>query len=72
MILPQHWGKGYGTEIAGALAAKAGEAGVKQLKAIIDPHNIPSRKILLKHGFVSEKVCEIGGLPGEILRKVLE
>ena len=72
MILPQYWGKGYGTKVARALVAKAEEAGVECLKAIIDPANIPSRKILYKHGFASEKVCEMDGLPGEILSKVLE
>ena len=72
MILPQYWGTGYGTEVAGALIAKAEETGVMCLKAVIDPANIPSRKILLRHGFVSERVREIDGLRGEILYKVLE
>ncbi|OUA65029.1 GNAT family acetyltransferase [Bacillus thuringiensis serovar thailandensis] len=31
---------------------------------MIDPNNIPSRKILLNISFTSKKVCEIDGLPG--------
>ena len=71
MILPEHWGEGYGTEIAKALILKAEKTGIKKLKAIIDPDNIPSRKILINQGFHSEKICEIGGLPGEILRRTI-
>jgi len=71
MLLPAYWGKGYGTLIAAELIELAKQTKVSRLTAIIDPANIPSRKILLKHGFTSEKVCEIGGLPGEILGKSL-
>lgn len=68
MLLPEYWGKGIGSEIARLLIEKAKEE--KQLNkvtAIIDPNNIPSRKILINNGFVSDKLCEIDGLPGEIL-----
>lgn len=71
MLLPAYWNKGYGTLIAGALIELAQQTNVKRLTAVIDPNNIPSRKILLKHGFTSEQVCEIGGLPGEIFGKFL-
>jgi RimJ/RimL family protein N-acetyltransferase len=71
MLLPAYWGKGYGTLIAAELIELAKQTNVSRLTAIIDPENIPSRKILLKHGFTSDKVCEIGGLPGEILSKLL-
>ena len=71
MLLPVYWNKGYGTLIAGELIELAKQTNVSHLTAVIDPENIPSRKILLKHGFTSEKVCEIGGLPGEILGKIL-
>ena len=67
MLLPDYWGRGLGSEIARLLVEKARTQQLKRLIAIIDPNNIPSRKILLKHGFVSDKVCEIDGLPGEIL-----
>lgn len=71
MIKPEHWGKGYGGEIAKVLIERAGKSEIKKIKAIIDPDNIASRKILIKQGFVSEVICEIGGLPGEILSKEL-
>lgn len=71
MLLPEQWGKGYGSEIAGILIGKAQSAPLKRVTAIIDPKNIPSKKILTNLGFKSEKLCEIDGLPGEILSKVL-
>ncbi|MGH1285945.1 GNAT family N-acetyltransferase [Bacillus toyonensis] len=67
MILPGYWGKRYGSAIAKELMHIAKQTEVNVLKAIIDPNNIPSHKILLNVGFTSEKVCEIDGLPGEIL-----
>lgn len=63
MIKPEYWGKGYGSEIAKVLIEKAIKSELKKLKAIIDPDNIASRKILIKQGFVSERICEIGSLP---------
>lgn len=39
---------------------------LKRITAIIDPKNIASKKILSDIGFISEKLCEIDGLPGEI------
>ncbi|PEY32194.1 GNAT family N-acetyltransferase [Bacillus cereus] len=71
MILPTYWGKGYGTTIAKQLIELAKQTKANVLKAIIDPENIPSRKILIKQGFTSEKICEIDGLPGEILSRVI-
>ncbi|MGG0262874.1 GNAT family N-acetyltransferase [Bacillus mycoides] len=67
MILPEHWGKRYGSYIARELIEIAKQTDVNVLKAIIDPNNIPSRKILINVGFTSDVVCEIDGLPGEIL-----
>lgn len=67
MLLPEHWGKRYGSAIAKELMNIAKQTDVSVLKAIIDPNNIPSQKILLNAGFTSEIVCEIDGLPGEIL-----
>lgn len=69
MLLPKYWGKGYGSRIAEALIYMAEKTKVRRLTAIIDPINIRSRKILIKHGFHSEKLCEINGLPGEILSR---
>ncbi|MEH7237723.1 GNAT family N-acetyltransferase [Bacillus sp. JJ1562] len=71
MIHPEHWGKGYGSEVAAILIQKAKKSNLKRVTATIDPKNLPSRKILIRQEFISEKLCEIGGLPGEILSKVL-
>ncbi|MEI4801584.1 GNAT family N-acetyltransferase [Bacillus sp. FJAT-51639] len=71
MILPKYWGKGYGGIIAKQLIELAKQTNLNILKAIIDPENIPSRKILIKQGFTSEKICEIEGLPGEILSRFI-
>ncbi|WP_243521623.1 GNAT family N-acetyltransferase [Bacillus pseudomycoides] len=71
MILPTYWGKGYGTTIAKQLIELAKQTKTNVLKAIIDSENIPSRKILIKQGFTSEKICEIDGLPGEILSRII-
>lgn len=71
MLLPEYWGKGFGSEIADLLIKKAKQTDIKRLTAIIDPNNKPSRKILIKRGFRSEKVCEIDGLPGEILSRTV-
>ena len=68
MLLPSYWGKGIGSEVAKLLIEKVKEERqLNKIIAIIDPNNIPSRKILINNGFISDKVCEIDGLPGEIL-----
>lgn len=68
MLLPQYWGVGIGSRVAKILIKRAKEDGqLLSVKAIIDPNNIPSRKILINNGFESVKICEIDGLPGEIL-----
>ncbi len=71
MLLPEYWGKGYGTETAKKLIEIANQLDLMLITAIIDPENIPSRKILSNLGFVSQEFCEIDGLPGEILTKSL-
>lgn len=68
MLLPDYWGKGIGSEVAKMLIEKAkAENQINKITAIIDPNNIASRKILINNGFNSDIVCEIDGLPGEIL-----
>lgn len=72
LLLPEFWRNGYGSEIAKLLLNKAEDVKVlHRITAIIDPNNIASKKILLNNGFISEKICEIDGLPGEILSKVI-
>lgn len=68
MLLPDYWGKGIGSEIAKLLIDKAKESKqINKIIAIIDPNNIASRKILIKNGFTTHMICEMDGLPGEIL-----
>ena len=73
MLFPEYWGRGYATEITKLLVEKAEKTGIlDRVTAIIDPENTASRNVLLKNGFVSEKICDIDGLPGEILCKRLK
>lgn len=69
MFLPEFWGKGYGSKIAKQLVEIAMELNITTIKAIIDPNNIPSRRILINLGFVSQEFRLIKGLSGEILSK---
>lgn len=68
MLLPEYWGKGVGGIVAKQLIDLAkNHHSIKKLFAIIDPQNIPSRKILINNGFVSREFKEFDGLPGEVL-----
>ena len=72
MLFPEYWGRGYATEITKLLVEKAEKTGIlDRVTAIIDPENTASRNVLLKNGFISEKICDIDGLPGEVLSKKL-
>jgi [ribosomal protein S5]-alanine N-acetyltransferase len=67
VVLPDLWGKGYGSEISTNLIERAKKIDtIKKLMAIIDPKNKASKKILEKSGFVLKSVCEFKGLPAEI------
>ena len=70
-LLPEYWGKGYGSEIAENLLKKVEETkGMQRATAIIDPNNIASKKIVLKNGFTSCKLYEIDdGSPAEMFSK---
>ena len=73
MLMPEYWGMGYAAEITKILLEKAENTGLlERVTGIIDPENKASKNVLLKNGFVSEKLCEIDGLPGEILSKQLK
>ena len=73
MLFPEYWGRGYATEITKLLVEKAEKTGIlDRVTAIIDPENTASRNVLLKNGFISEKICDIDGLPGEVLGKKLK
>ncbi|GCD10554.1 GNAT family N-acetyltransferase [Clostridium tagluense] len=71
MILPEYWGKGYGSEIVRELLNKAEETkSIQRVTAITDPNNIGSKKILLSNDFVSCKIYEIDdGSPAEMFSK---
>ncbi|WP_454053121.1 GNAT family N-acetyltransferase [Clostridium sp. Marseille-Q7071] len=71
LLLPEYWGKGYGSEIVDNLLNKAKETkSIQRATAIIDPNNIASKKILLKNGFMSCKLYEIDdGSPAEMFSK---
>ncbi|TYR32180.1 GNAT family N-acetyltransferase [Sphingobacterium phlebotomi] len=72
MLLPKYWGKGIASEVAGRLIDVARKHNfITKLFAIIDPKNIPSRKILTNNGFVSKEFADFDGLPGEVLELVL-
>ena len=54
MLLPEHWRKGYGTEIVMGLLNKAEKVNsIQKVSANTNPNNIGSKKILLNNGFSS-------------------
>lgn len=60
MLLPNYWGRGYGSEIVKELLKKAEKMNsIYKVTAITDPNNLASKKILLNNGFVSCKIFEI-------------
>ena len=67
MLLPQFWGRGYGTELVGRLLRLAEELGrADRIAAITDPGNLRSRRILLRYGFVPvERFVNEEGTPAE-------
>ena len=69
MLLPEFWGKGIAREVANQLVNFArSHSQIEGIFAIIDPKNIPSRKILINNGFEHQEYKDFDGLPGEILR----
>ncbi|MBP2023340.1 RimJ/RimL family protein N-acetyltransferase [Clostridium punense] len=73
LLLPDYWGKGYGSSIAETLISMAeGIKSIKKVTATADPNNVGSKKILLKNGFVSSKVYEIDdGSLAEMFNKTI-
>jgi len=68
MLLPAYWGMGIGSQVAMRLLEIARSSSqLKTINAIVDPANLPSRKILLNSGFISKGFKDFDGLPGEIL-----
>jgi len=71
MLLPDQWGRGYGTAIAERLLQLATEEELQVVTATIDPAHEASRRILIGLGFESTYVGPIDGLPGETLQKIV-
>jgi RimJ/RimL family protein N-acetyltransferase len=72
MILPTKWGKGIASKVGKQLIEMAKtRKEIKKLSAIIDPKNLPSRKILTNNGFMSKEFKDFDGLPGEVLELIL-
>lgn len=72
MVLPAYWGQGVASQVANQLIVKAQQLPeLKRLFAIIDPANIPSRKILTNRQFESKEFRDFDGLPGEVLERIL-
>lgn len=68
-LLPEFWGKGYGTEISLTLIQHTKMLpGITDIIAIIDPENAASKKILLKCDFELHETCILDNLPAEIYR----
>ena len=68
LILPEFWGKGIVSKVVKRLLYLAvNQKQIQKVFAIIDPENIPSRKILEKNGFQSKEFKDFDGLPGEVL-----
>lgn len=72
MVLPEYWNKGIASQVTKKLIGMARSGNrLKRLTAVIDPKNIPSRKILINNGFVSKYYKDFDGLPGEVLEMAL-
>jgi|SRR5690606_2447521 len=71
VVLPVYWGQGIASKAAQILVDSAyKQPTCRKLFAIIDPQNLPSRKILLKNGFVSKEFKDFDGLSGEVLELI--
>lgn len=61
-ISPEHWGKGYATEMLFAMLDTVSKLKqFKQIVGIADPENIPSIRILEKGGFQFDREKELDG-----------
>lgn len=71
MLMPEYWGKGYGSEILGELLNIADSIpDIRKLVGITKPNNIISKRILCKYGFKSVEVFKVDdGTMAERLEK---
>lgn len=65
LLDPAHWGRGYASEALAAFLEHRRRCGSDFLTADTDPRNLPSIRLLQRHGFVetgrAEKTWLIGG-----------
>ena len=52
LIAPAHWGKGYASEGFAAFVAHRRALGSPELTADVDPRNLASLRLLMRHGFI--------------------
>jgi RimJ/RimL family protein N-acetyltransferase len=69
-VVPDRWGAGLATELALACVALAfEELGMSELIALTQPHNIASRRVMLKAGFVYDRRVVHAGIPHVLYRR---
>ena len=56
-VAPERWGEGLATELGAAALEVAAELGLDDIVAFTLPHNIASRRVMEKLGFVYEKTA---------------
>jgi RimJ/RimL family protein N-acetyltransferase len=72
LLMPEFWGKGYGSEIAEKLVDQGKLINeIHNLIAIIDPENIASKRILEKQGFQWDYDGMYIGLPASYYKMKL-
>lgn len=72
-LRPEFWGGGYGTELARAAAGFALETlGAPSVAAWTLPHNLASRRVMEKAGFLYERDIVHAGHPHVLYRKSRE
>lgn len=72
VLLPEHWGLGYASEMVTALIGYAETLEtLYELVAIVDPDNPASIRVLKKHGFALYKTGTYKNLPAEYYMRAL-
>jgi len=72
MLLPEYWGLGIASQVTTILIEQARRSPeISSLTAIIDPANLPSKKILTNNSFITREFRDFDGLPGEILHRAV-
>lgn len=70
LLLPDHWGKQYATELTAALVEYAKDIKeVTELVGIVDTRNAASKRVLEKNGFLWYKKEPLNGHPVDYLKR---